>query len=116
MTLPITVDNLRTAYDYLNTSEPFIRWNLPDGEDVEFRITRSKDNYGTHRLLDHRHFISISAIMVGHTSTLMAVMAHEMIHVHEAQSAHSEHGKHSVAFKRWAAQVCKAHGFDPRAF
>ena len=64
-----------------------------------------------------KHLIAISSGMVGHTSSLISTMAHEIIHVHERNAGMCRPGvEHTASFKRWAAQVCKVHGFDPMAF
>lgn len=115
MTLPLTPDLLRAAYNFLNESPPFSRWNLPDGEDVNFRVVRDRTRYAYHQLDDDKHSISFSSLIVGHNSTLIRTMAHEMVHVHERRSDCNATG-HSNAFNKWGAQVCKYHGFDPKDF
>lgn len=115
MTLPLTPAALRSCYDFLCETPPFSRWNLPDSDDVLFLVDRQPMRSGSYRF-DKRHIISISARCIGHTINLVAVMAHEMIHVHEQHSGACGRGEHSAAFRRWAAQVCKWHGFDPKAF
>jgi hypothetical protein len=116
MTLPLTVDMLRAAYDFLDETPPFDRWNLPAGEDVTFRVVRDPAVRGWHRRENGKHVIAISSNTIGHTINLVATMAHEMIHVHETHSKACGSGEHSAAFRRWQGQVCKAHGFDPKLF
>lgn len=117
MTLPLTPDVLRANYDFLNATEPFRRWNLPDGEDVDFRVTRSPENAGRHWVEDGRHVIEVSSRLIGYTQSLCCVMAHEMIHVHERHTrGASSCGEHGAAFKKWAEMVCRHHGFDPKSF
>lgn len=116
MTLPLTPDVLRGAYDYLNETEPFRRWNLPSGEDVVFHITRSRNDRGLYWFENGRHNIAISTGCIGWTLSLMEVMAHELIHLHEQANRACGRGEHSAAFNRWAAQVCRIHGFDPKLF
>lgn len=113
--LPLSRDALRAAYNYLNETPPFNRWNLPDGDDVGFRVVKDQSIYGWHRLDGDKNTIGISAAKVGHTASLMFVMAHEMIHLHERRQCPGATG-HSAAFQRWAAQVCLIHGFDPKGF
>jgi SprT-like family len=115
MTLPLTPDTLRALYDFLNETPPFKRWNLPDGEDVEFRVVRDHSRYAYHELDGEKNTITFSSLNIGHTSTLLRVMAHEMVHVYERRSKSGATG-HSRAFLRWGAQVCKYHGFDPKEF
>ncbi len=116
MTLPLTPDVLRAAYDYLNGTSPFSRWNLPDGEDVKFLVVRAPMLRGWHQMQGAQHVIAISRRCIGRTDSLMATMAHEMIHLHEEHAGACGSGQHSAAFNRWAAQVCKVHGFDPLLF
>ena len=116
MTLPLTPDTLRAAYDYLATTPPFSRWNLPDGEDVVFRVVRSLELRGWYRLHKGRHVIGVSRNCIGTTDSLMRVMAHEMVHLHEENVGACGSGQHSAAFHRWAGQICRRHRFDPLLF
>jgi hypothetical protein len=116
MTLHLTPDILRAAYDYLNETRPFSRWNLPPGEDVVFKVARSLDTRGWYRMENGRHVIYVSRNCIGNTASLMALMAHEMTHLHEQSNKACGRGEHSKAFWRWAAQICKEHGFDPLLF
>lgn len=116
MTLPLTPETLRHCYEFLNTTPPFKSWNLPDGEDVTFKVVRHPGLRGWYRKEPVGHSIGISSRCIGHTLSLMAVMAHEMIHLHEEHANACGRGQHSAAFKRWAEQVCRYHGFDPKLF
>jgi hypothetical protein len=115
MTIPLTRDTLRAAYDFLNETPPFNKWNLPHGEDIEFRVVRDRNRYAWHSLVAEKHVIAVSSLNVGHTISLIRVMAHEMVHVHERRSSCNATG-HSPAFMRWGAQVSAYHGFDPKDF
>lgn len=114
MTL-LTPDSLRAAYNYLNETPPFNRWNLPDGDEVEFRVVRDQRRFGWHWFDGNRHYIAVSRSCVQFTDTLIRTMAHELVHMREQQMGVSGPA-HGQAFRRWAAQVCKHHGFDPGAF
>lgn len=117
MSFVLTRDTLRAAYDLLQETQPFCRWNLPDSDDVVFRVARSHNNFGWHTFDGVQHGIAISAATVGTLDTLLKTMAHEMIHVHEHSTRSCKSNtEHSAAFKRWAAQVSKIHGFDPKSF
>lgn len=116
MTITFTRDTLRAAYNYLNETPPFNRWNLPDGDDVVFRVVRDPARFGWYLYDNKRHIIGLSSTLIGHTDTLMRIMAHEMVHVHERHSGACSPGHHGKTFQRFAAQVCKYHGFDPKAF
>lgn len=120
MTLPITKEVLAAAYDYLASTEPFNEWSLPDSDEVLFIVMRSTTEFGHYKWDGKRHTIAVSARAVGHTVTLLNVMAHEIIHLHlEESGMESKTGDantHNGAFRVLAAQACKVHGFDPKAF
>lgn len=120
MSLIITPEMLEGMYDYLNTTPPFNRWNLPDGEDVKFMVSRRTSEYGRYQWKGGKHTITGSKNAIGQTYTLARFMAHEMIHLHlEATGLESRSGglnTHNRAFRKLAAEVCKYHGFDLKAF
>ena len=117
MTLPLNIAMLRGAYDYLASSAPFSKWNMPDGDDVTFRVIRAPSCLGQYyRDKKNRHVIAISSRVVGHTFTLLTTMAHEMVHLYQAQSGMENAAQHNRAFLKLALRVCKLHGFDPKAF
>ena len=120
MTLPLTPEMLAAAYDYLRTTPPFNRWNLPDAEDVKFIVNRKlKKKLAEYQWLGDRHSISMCDHGIGHTSTLMRTMGHEMIHLYLEKMGWESRGSdsvHNAAFRRFAAQACKFHGWDLKAF
>lgn len=116
MTLPLTPDILRAAYDYLNSTPPFARWNLPDSDDVKFVVSKHKQFAGWHEADRKKHTIAISIVYVGHTHTLLAIMAHEMVHLHQVHSGMHTGGEHNRAFAKLAQRVAAIHGFDPKMF
>jgi len=120
VTLPLDKETLAAAYDYLRTTPPFSRWNLPDSEEIIFSVSKTSRDFGWYRFDGKRHCINASTGKIGQTNTLMEFMAHEMVHLHlEQTGVESRRGTpytHNAAFKRFAAQACKAHGFDPKAF
>ncbi len=108
--LPITADLLRATYDFLRHTPPFKKWKLPPGEIVEFVANRNNTIQGDHLLLKGVHRIRISSKKVGATDTLIALMAHEMVHVKcDRDGVVAEHGKD---FWRAAKSVCRYHGWD----
>jgi hypothetical protein len=60
------------------------------------------------------HLIRVSAERQGHTASLLATIAHEMIHLR--QQLIGDRGHHSARFHKMAAQVGRAHGFDIKTF
>lgn len=119
MTLPLNPDILAAAYDFLAATEPFRRWNLPDSDDVKFRVVRSKWVFGRY-VWDGTHAIEMSSSSIGQTDTLMRFMAHEIIHVHlrltGMESKSKDPNVHNAAFRKLAARVCATHGWDLKAF
>jgi hypothetical protein len=112
----MTPDTLRACYNFLNETLPFSRWNLPDGDDIDFRVVRDAGRFGWYRFDGTRHVIAISATCVGHTDTLIRTMAHELVHLYEEHSGACSRTDHGPTFRAYAKQICKHHGFDPRAF
>ena len=116
MTLKLTPGLLRAAYELLCEAPPFNKWNLPNSDDIAFRVSRDRTTQGWYSF-DGTHYIYVSRNLVGYLSTLDSLMAHEMIHVHERHAGACKPGiEHSAAFKKWAAQVCAIHGWDPKYF
>jgi hypothetical protein len=116
MTLPLSPPVIRAAYDFLNETLPFRRWNLPDSEDVVFKVAKDRNCHGW--INTGRKFkkpeIEVSRVHNGHTLTLLMTVAHEMVHLHQYLTKMPQsHGKN---FKALAAQVCRYHGFDPKLF
>ncbi len=120
--MELTPETLRAAYAYLDATPPFNGWNLPDPEDVEFRVTQKSRTHGeTHTVIlggtKFKFKIDISGKKHNHTASLILTMAHEMVHVHQRYNkinlTRSTHGKDFMAL---AKEVCDAHGFDPGQF
>lgn len=119
MTLPLTPETLEAAYEYLRTTPPFLRWNLPEGEEVKFKVGRRSSEFARYQWDGKKHTITVSSASIGQTSTLIEKMAHEMIHLHLEERGMESRGTentHSMAFRKFAAIVCKRHGFDVKAF
>lgn len=114
MTLKITPDLIRAGYELLSETEPFNRWNLPPSDDIKFISHRSRD-YGAFQTIGPDMIMYVSSSLVGHLSTLLVTIAHEMIHLHQHRTGlEIDHGP---AFKKWAATVCRHHrDFDPLNF
>ena len=119
MTLPLTPDLLAAAYDFLSLTPPFNGWNLPPSEEIGFKVSRSRRWFARYRWDGSRHTIEASSNSIAYSDTLMAKMSHEMIHLHLEELGMDGRGTpdtHSGAFRHMAEEVCKVHGFDPKAF
>ena len=113
MSITVTPDMLVAAYELLRTAQPFKGWNLPASGTIEFAVLRDPTTYGdcdgeTLRVSSSRH---------GHLQTLLATVAHEMIHLHQMRRRlETPNTQHNADFRRRAARVCRVHGFDPKVF
>ncbi len=114
--MQLTPDILRAAYNYLSETEPFNGWNLPDAEYVDFAVTKTRKRQGRcncHVDGQSRCYkLDVSQKYVTHTASLMLILAHEMIHVHEFEAKLMERRHHGKVFWALAKEVCDAHGFD----
>lgn len=109
---------LERAYDYLRVTPPFDRMKLPDADHLEFVVAATDEYMGLWSITEAgQQRISISTKRVGHTGTLLEVMAHEMIHAHQHETrTDSPRTVHNAAFRKLAARVCALHGWDEKAF
>lgn len=118
MSLPLKASHVRAAYEFLCELPPFDRWNLPDSDDLKFRIGKDRHTEAWHTATGRRprrhHLIVVSELCVGHTMTLLMAVGHEMVHLH-----HDIIGippTHGAAFQRDAKVICKYHGWDVKTF
>lgn len=117
MSLPLHPEILQAAYDYFRTTRPFRQWNLPEGEDVKFKLIKDPANVGFYNTINGNHVIAVNPKYVGRTQSLMELMAHEMIHMHQRLTkTETGNTEHNNAFVKLAERVCKYHGFDPKQF
>ena len=114
MSLRLTPDMLAAAYEFLRTTEPFRRWRLPEAYDVGFAVVRDARMFADFGMENGIPVIRVSEVKNGFTVTLLASVAHEMCHLR--QEAVGDRSHHGAKFKRMAAQVCRAHGFDLKTF
>lgn len=115
--LALTPEILEASYNYLAATEPFCKWNLPHGEDVTFRVTRSRACLGRAISNGDDYEIEISQRAIGHTTSLMMLMAHEMLHIHQFRNGMDiGNTVHNAAFHADARIICRIHGFDPCLF
>jgi hypothetical protein len=118
--LHLTPDMLESAYEYLRATLPFRRMDLPHADELVFRVMGARDRYGHFkgRFKDNVDLneIGVSQSKVRSTGTLMATMAHEMIHLYQHEKGSCTHGVHNSQFNRIAARVCRVHGFNREDF
>lgn len=122
MTLPLNKDRLKALYDFLVECPPYCDWNMPDSDDIIFKVTRSRDVKGYHKRWCRgrkklQHEIGISGYCCGWTGHALWVMGHEMVHLHQNDvGMESPHAQHNAAFQALGRQCCEIHGWDPHEF
>ena len=118
--LHLTPDSLENAYEYLRTTLPFRRMNLPHADNLVFRVMGARDRFGHFRgrikSTPDLNEIGVSIRVVKSTDLLMATMAHEMIHLYQHENGGCTRGAHNAEFERIAVRVCRIHGFDRESF
>lgn len=117
--LTLTPDLCRAAYDALNLTKPFCDWNLPHGEDVTFKVLRTPLFYADHSKEPRKpkSTIRISSAKVSTWHRLIAVLAHEMVHLYLDHNQLNTRRHHGKAFQKSAAAVCRHHrDFDAKDF
>jgi hypothetical protein len=112
----LTPEALAACYDYLRTQPPFEDWNLPDSEDIWFKVIKSRKVYGQAWLEPGRYEIHVSQSRVGSHLMLLTTMAHEMAHVFQHSACFQSKNHHDRAFWALADEICEIHQFDRMAF
>lgn len=111
----ITPAMLEAAYEYLKTTPPFEKWALPDADDIEFHVGRSRSTSGLMQELPGGKFrVTISSHFVVRSHTLLEVMAHEMCHIKQGHNCKGRPGSygHGRDFQKMKRIICREHGFD----
>ena len=108
-------ESLRAAYDFLRTTPPFDKWNLPPGEAVVFHVGHKAEDYGLYEWRGRRHHLTVHRGAV-RTNLLVMTVAHEMIHLHMRESRVDRGGEHNATFHRLADRVCRIHGWPRERF
>lgn len=114
MSIILTPLVLERTYELLVWTHPFVIGNLPDSEDVVFKVTRSHDLRGTyHRDTKDRHIIEISSCCNRTLDALIRTMAHEMCHL-MAGAVFGD--RRDVMHSKIVDATCKRHGWDIAMF
>lgn len=123
--MKLTPDLLASAYSMLRETAPFDGWDLPDADDVRFRVLKTTRLYGDavatlrgRTRVAENWQIRLSEGKHSRLSGVLETMAHEMVHVHLREiGCHSDSSHHGPAFQACAKQVTDAHPeFDPVIF
>lgn len=113
----ITPDQLYACYEFMRIMPPFSSYKIPHASEVEFRVVNDRKIIGWHKRGENDvHIFAMSRNCIGHTSTLLMFVAHEMIHLLQTERGTHTRSAHNAEFKKIAAEVCKIHGFDYRIF
>lgn len=118
--MKLTPAILQASYDFLRSTPPFNKWKMPPGKDVEFRVIRKRDRLGAYHGYIHdkgKHTIDMCGARLSHTSSLILIMAHEMLHLYQrVKGTETSNSEHNAEFFRLTEIICKHHGFDPKFF
>ena len=112
--ITLTPELMKALYDALDMTAPFSRWNLPDSDDMKFKVTRTVKEFG-YCAGNGPFTIYMSARLHSTLPIMLATMAHEMIHIRQAMLG-DVRGGHGKIFAKLADQVCAVHGFDRNSF
>ena len=109
----ITPKRVAMMYHLLRGLPPFSRWSLPETVDVRFHTPCRRDVYGEHCHKRGGHIVTVSTDNHGHFDTALRTLAHEMIHMAQAEA--KEMTTHGPGWDRRAEAVGRALGWDWRA-
>ena len=113
MILPVTPQRLESVYAMLREWPPFSSWRLPRAEDVSFHVAKTNRWHAAWWVKEGKHHIEVSEKKHGHLNSLIASMAHEMIHIRQkVAKTETPNTEHNAEFHRIAKRVCKQLGFD----
>lgn len=114
----LTPDIVAGMYDLLRLTPPFCKWRLPPSDDVAFGIMAASDRAGDYHWCATKqvHTIRANGAWCGHLPALVRIIAHEMVHMHLQIAYPRDRAHHGRRFLRCAAQVCRHHHLDPKAF
>lgn len=116
--MQLTTDIVEGMYNLLLLTPPFRGWRLPPSDDVVFGIMRHPDRGGDYCWdpVKKQHKIQVNDSWCGNLVSLVRIVAHEMVHLHLQIAYPRDRAHHGRRFLRCAAQVCRHHHLDPKAF
>jgi len=110
----ITPARLRHFYESIAKSPPCITWKLPSADKVTIKVARVYNAFGMFE--DDPYTITICP---KHCTTLLEAfetMAHEMVHLKRCVDKDPDWDDHEEPFRKLAAEICQAWGFDSAKF
>lgn len=116
--LHLTPDMLERTYELLRTTPPFKGWKLPEADAVGFSVVLGANEHGCTVFDDEKltFLIKVSSKRHKHLCSVVATMAHEMVHMREWQLKARADVHHGATFNKLADSVCRHHGFDRGQF
>jgi len=115
MALNVTPDAMAACYDFLRETDPFKGWKLPHSDDIGFHVVPDPATSADFCIeADNSMHIRVSAAVPIHNTTLIMLIAHEMIHMYQAINKLAKNKSammHNADFKRRARRVCAIHGW-----
>lgn len=112
----LTPERVAAVYDCLRAFRPFSRWNLPESDEIEFRVGVQEDAFAHYWRENGQHAFEVSMLLVKDWQMLVETVAHEMIHLHQALRKTETKAEHNREWHRFADQVCAAFKFDRDKF
>jgi len=119
VSLPLAPEHLVAAYEFLRVLPPMSGWKLPHADEIVFAVNKHASCLGTYQAgPGERREIACSMKNIGHTDTLLRVMAHEQVHLYQELRGTEGRGnvQHNAEFRRLSARICKYNGWDPKLF
>jgi len=111
--IPVTADSIRSVYVLLQQFPPFCRWSLPPPEDLTFYVVHFKSEHAEYD--PNKKTIRVSTARVSTFLSLLAAVAHEMVHLRQdVADRYPVKDMHNAEFKKCVRQICKHFPFlDP---
>jgi hypothetical protein len=114
LNLPVTPERVASVYAMLREWPPFSGWRLPPAEDVAFHVAKT-NRWHAAWWIDPKgvHHVEVSEKKHSHLNSLIASVAHEMIHIRQRISrTETPNTEHNAAFLQCGKRVCRVLGFD----
>jgi hypothetical protein len=108
---PLTPARLAAVYDMLRAFPPFSAWKLPPASEVRFKLSQMKHCHAAYQAGDP-HEITLNPPLHYHLDTVVASMAHEMIHLGQELRGRATRAQHNADYRKTATAICKRYGWD----
>lgn len=115
----IMPEQCAAVYDCLLHFPPFKAMRLPPADEVEFKVTNELSRQGYCTINVGRadgHEIGVSNRWVGEYASLVQLVAHEMIHMHQWVRRTDTSSMHNAEYRKIAKDVCRKFQWDYKQF